>query len=195
MQVSIFMVSSVLVFIVYSALKYFQRKGILQMNAYEASLLKLLSILCLLEKDATSWIYNVTLLMYAIGDVVIMWNQSFSLIFFQVGHLFFLSTYFQQNVYYEFLLPFFAVLTFSIHYFLIYRNPKICDKPYEYILYWMYIFVSQCFLIVPVLHGYFGTIPFLISDLSIGFQLDIVHTFEYPLYYLSLLYLRWSHMM
>jgi len=193
MYVNLFMLLSLLIVVLYSTLKYFSRRKIVTLTEYDASVLKLLSILCLIEKDTPSWIYNVTLVMYAIGDVVIIWNQSISLIFFQVGHLFFLSAYFQQNVYYEYILPIFAVLTFSIHYFLIYRNPKLCDKPYEYILYWMYIFVLQCFLIVPVLHGYYGTIPFILSDISIGFQLDIVHLYEYPLYYVSLLYLRWVY--
>ena len=163
------------------------------MQDTEVAVLKLASILCLLERDAIHWIYNATLLFYAAGDLVIIWNQPLSLIFFQIGHLFFLSTYHDCDIYYEAFLPSLAILTFVIHYFLIYRNPKLCDKNYEYVLYWVYIYVSHCFLLVPLFHGYFGTVPFILSDLSIGLSLDIVHKLEYPLYYTSLLYLRLNH--
>jgi len=193
MLVSLYMLASLSFVLCYSTLKHFHRKGLINLSKTEIALLKLFSILCLLERNATSWIYNIILCFYAAGDVIIVWNQSLSLIFFQFGHLFFLSTYHQYGIYYEIFLPVLAVLTFVIHYFLIYRNPKICEKKYEYVLYWLYIFVLQGFLFVPLFYGYLGTVPFILSDLSIGFELDIVHALEYPLYYVSLLYLRSAH--
>lgn len=193
MLISLYVVFSFAFVVCYSVLKHFDKNGLISLNKGEIAILKLLSILLLLERNAKHWIYNVTLLFYAAGDFVIIWDQPFSLIFFQIGHLFFLSTYHECNIYYEVFLPTLCILTFIIHYFLIYRNPKMCAKNYEYVLYWFYIFTLHCFLLVPTFNGYFGTIPFVLSDLSIGLSLDIVHKLEYPLYYVSLLYLRSTH--
>jgi hypothetical protein len=196
MLISIYIIPSFILVFTYTILRIFHRSHLIKLSNLDTALLKLLSILCLIEKDATSWIYNITLLLYATGDMIIIWDQSLSLIFFQLGHLFFLSTYFQNNIYYQYyLLPFFAGITFIVHYYLVFcHNQNLCKKHYEYLLYWVYIFVSQCFLLVPICHGYFGTILFIVSDISIGFELDISAKFEYPLYYLSLLYLRYSHL-
>lgn len=193
MLISLYTCFSIIFVTCYSALKYFKKQQLISLSNGEIAILKLASILLLLERNATHWIYNATLLFYAAGDFVIIWNQPLSLIFFQIGHLFFLSTYHQCNIYYEIFLPVLAILTFIIHYFLIYNNPKLNGKYYEHVLYWSYIYTLHCFLLVPIFNGYFGTIPFVLSDLSIGLSLDIVHVFEYPLYYVSLLYLRYTH--
>jgi hypothetical protein len=196
MLISIYIMPSLVFMLTYTILRIFHKNKLIRLSNLDTALLKLVSILCLIEKDATSWIYNITLVLYATGDLIIIWNQSLSLIFFQLGHLFFLSTYFQNNSYYQYyFLPFFAIITFGVHYYLVFRhNTNLCKRHYEYLLYWVYIFVSQCFLLVPVCQGYFGTIPFIISDISIGFELDVFSKFEYPLYYCSLLYLRYSHL-
>lgn len=191
MLVSLYMIGSFGFVLAYSVLKHFDKKGLIKLEKIEIALLKLMSILLLVERNATSQLYNLILLFYAAGDVAIVWNQPLSLIFFQLGHLCFLSSY--HLIYYEYFLPALAGLTFVIHYFLIYRNPRLCGKHYEYVLYWLYIYVLHCFLFVPLYHGYIGTIPFIISDISIGFELDVVHSLEYPLYYTSLLYLRNAH--
>ncbi len=193
MLISIYLCFSFVFVVCYSVLKHLQKKGVVSLANGEIAILKLASILFLLERNVHHWIYNATLIFYAAGDFVIIWNQPLSLIFFQIGHMFFLSTYHKCDIYYEFLLPTLAIMTFVMHYFLIYRNPKMCGKNYEHVLYWVYIYTLHCFLLVPIFNGYFGTIPFVISDLSIGLSLDIVHVLEYPLYYTSLIYLRSTH--
>jgi hypothetical protein len=193
-MINLFLFTSFAFVTCYSFLKHLNKKEIISLSNADIAIMKLISILCLLEKSAPNQVYNIILLFYALGDLIIVWSQPFSLIFFQVGHLFFLSTYHQYNISYEYFLPILAGLTFIIYFTLLYQNPGLFEKHYEYVLYWIYIFVLHCFLFVPLFHGYVGTIPFIISDISIGFELDVVHSLEYPLYYISLLYLRVSHL-
>lgn len=182
-------------FITYSYLKHltYSQPNSFMMSKLDIAFLKFMSIILLFELNPQVWFYNWTLIGYAMGDVVIVWNQSLSLVFFSIGHLFFLSSYHQHDIYYEYYLPVLAIITFIILFVLTHKNPKVCSKHYEYVLYWFYIFILNLFLVFPLMAGYYGTLLFLLSDLSIGFNLRWIKSLEYPLYYFSLLYLRYQY--
>lgn len=136
-------------------------------------------------------------LMYAIGDVIIIFNQNYSVTFFMFGHILLLIECTFKVVilaieYIVGILAFSLVIT-SCFAYLYKQNNKDIDN-YVYGLYVTYIFILSLILITPVItSGYFGGWFFVISDLLIGFKIKQLSKLTFPLYYTSLLCLLYLY--
>lgn len=160
-------------------------------SKYEGAFIKWLSVVLLMD-FLNAHVSMSVLLFYSIGDIVILWNESISIIFFLIGHLIFIS----QHIPFHDLIPmctalalasiFFSVYMYEHHYV---RSKRVCIK--TAILYFLYMLILA-YLLVSSLHNYYyGFIFFVISDIGIGFDIEWLYLLEFPLYYISLLYFIW----
>lgn len=139
------------------------------------------------------------LIMYAIGDMIIVFNQHYSVAFFMCGHILLLVKFslkiFVLAVEYIVGITAFALLITAIFAYLFKKSNSNISN-YTYGLYVSYIFVLALILITPfVASGYFGGWFFVISDILIGFKIKQFSKLTFPLYYTSLLCLLYLYTM
>lgn len=137
------------------------------------------------------------LIMYGIGDMIIVFNQNYSIIFFALGHaLLIIENAFKIFVlaieYTVGIIAFALIITTVFAY--IFKQQNTTLNNYEYGLYFTYIFILALVITIPVVaSGYFGTLLFVISDVLIGFKIKQLSKMTFPLYYASLLCLLYLY--
>lgn len=125
-------------------------------------------------------LYSSILTCYVLGDIIIYYNQKYSLIFFGFGHLVFMLNFIYDYLFLTILMtPILIASSTFIH----------CLLNYESNVYLIYIILLHYLLMTTLIHDYYGKILFIISDISIGMKL--IEIIEWPLYYLSILYLQY----
>ena len=137
------------------------------------------------------------LLFYGIGDIVIVFDQNYSIAFFMCGHILMLIECALKMIVlaveYTVCITVFSILCTGVSTYLFKQhNKNITDKVLR--LYILYIFVLSLILITPlVTQGYIGGWFFVISDLLLGFQIKRLSKLTFPLYYTSLLCLLYLY--
>ena len=137
------------------------------------------------------------LLFYGIGDMVIVFNQHYSVGFFMCGHILMLIEcglkIIMLAIEYIVGIKAFSVASTGLFAYLFKQHNKdVSDKVFG--LYVIYIFVLSLILVTPlVTRGYFGGWFFVISDLLLGFQIKRLSKLTFPLYYTSLLCLLYLY--
>lgn len=137
---------------------------------------------------------SLVLLSYSVGDIVIIWKEAYSIVFFMIGHVLLLIYVCMKELWNHIIVNHidlwlwmsgstFVCLVSSI-------ALKLHRKDIEngdFILYVVYIFTLGLILLLPILVSkYIGTIFFVISDVLIGFKVSHLKTITYPLYFISL---------
>ena len=151
---------------------------------YIKAIIKLLSIL-LLTGEYLPYQFNLALLFYCIGDFWIVFDEKTSLYFFMLGHIFFIQ-FFELSmmiVYVRYMIVLIIISTIIFH--------KIIGSPTPFWTYFFYILVLHLYAIIPLFHGHYAHLLFVLSDLLIGFNIN--HRITWPLYYLSILYVAVSY--
>jgi hypothetical protein len=141
-------------------------------------LFKFLSIILL-----TNWnylLYSSILTSYALGDIIIYYNQKHSLIFFGLGHIIFMINFIKEYLFLTTLMTPVILSSATFIYILL---------EYESKIYYLYILILHYLFITTILHDYYGKILFIISDISIS--ANLIDCIEWPLYYFSILYLQY----
>lgn len=140
------------------------------------------------------------LLFYGFGDMVIVFNQNYSIIFFMCGHVLLISECILRMLvlaieYTAGIVAFSLIITAIFGYLFKKHNQDM--SRFEYQLYIGYIFTLSLIIITPIIaKGYFGGLFFVISDILIGFKIKKLSKLTFPLYYaslLSLIYLYSTH--
>jgi len=124
---------------------------------------------------------NLIIFCYILGDMVINYDEEKSLQFFGLGHIFFILN----------------ILTWKMMLIMIILTPLFYLSTLFFMAliksynnnYYLYIYSLQLLLITSLVNQYYGFIPFIISDLLIG--LNKYDKLDWPLYYLSILYLNY----
>ena len=135
--------------------------------------------------------------MYAVGDIIIIFNQHYSITFFMCGHILLLIECTLKIIvlttkYLVGIIAFAVITTACFGYIYKKYNNNIDNCVYG--LYITYIFILSLVLVIPVISsGYFGGYFFVISDLLIGFKIKQLSKFTFPLYYTSLLCLLYLY--
>ena len=130
-------------------------------------------------------------LLYAFGDIIIIFNEPCSVIFFMIGHTLLLASYCFKilllTIEYTVGILLFSIFITTLFGY-VYRLYNKQMNNYVYGLYVSYIFVLSLILITPfITSGYLGGIFFVISDVLIGFKIKQFSKLTFPLYYTSLL--------
>jgi len=188
-----------------------------KINAKQLAAFKWLSVVLLFEWEHCIRIWwqgqeraseilmkHIAVFFYSIGDVVIIWDQHISVLFFLAGHV----TFLVQCIWHDLPHAFLALSAKLLHYLILwilgivvtvlvfkelYRKTKeLQESPTQQVLYFIYIHVLSLILFVPIYHGYYGMLLFIVSDLAIGFEIPFLNGISFPLYYASLIYLHIS---
>ena len=141
---------------------------------------KMMALLTLLDQE--NMIYNSILLSYSIGDVVLNYNEKYSIVFFGMGHLIFVMKMLYAKLTLGLIVCSPIISASSALFYKILRKKNIS--------YFYYITILHLLLITSLVHDYYGQILFILSDLSIGLKIKETEKFEWGLYYLSVLYMR-----
>jgi hypothetical protein len=145
-----------------------------------------------------SIIHKVGILMfYGFGDMIIVFNQNYSIIFFMCGHALLIMECILRAlvlaIEYIVGISAFAIGTTALFGYLFKKYNKDISQ-YEYGLYIVYIFTLSLVLATPVVaKGYFGGWFFVVSDVLIGFKIKQFSKLTFPLYYTSLLCLLYLY--
>lgn len=140
---------------------------------------------------------TVIFVLYAIGDVIIVFNQNVSICFFMMGHclLLYVPTFEMMMLAMDgVLLVCVCSLLVTLLFSWIFRrmNPDIEGEMLMF--YVSYIFVLSVMLVVPlVVSGYYGGLFFVLSDVLIGLKIRRLSKFTFPLYYISLICLLYMY--
>ncbi len=147
----------------------------------------------LYDKLAHIVVSSLIFLMYSIGDIVIQFNQNYSIGFFIGGHVILLYKFVLElmllSIEYILLILLSIIIVTCISSYAFKKNSENIE-PLELMIYVVYIFVLANILITPLLvSGYVGHIFFVVSDVLIGFKIKQLSKLTFPLYYTSLLFL------
>lgn len=135
------------------------------------------------------------LLLYSIGDVIIVWKESYSILFFMSGHILLILHALFKDLWEHIVVNHIglwlwlssSIFICSVSSFLL-RLHRTDIENKEFLLYILYIFTLALVLILPTLASkYHGTIFFVISDVLIGFKITSFKKLTFPLYFISLL--------
>lgn len=165
-----FLILSAIFSIIYYYLSVFYKKNITDPELYLLikMVVKFASVF-LLIKDCSPT--SIAILFYSIGDVVIFFNMTASIIFFGVGHCIMISLCnIPQNLFFPIALSSYLIM-------------QLLHKKF-WILYYFYAILLH-YIILSTFYGNLGGILFVISDVSIVFNL--CKYIDWPLYYISLL--------
>ena len=156
------------------------------------------------EKGTALVLKHGTIFLYSIGDVIIVWNEPISIYFFLSGHILFLI----RCIWLDLPETFMGIIMRVCHYggFWILaligtviafkqlakksENDGKDLKPSEQVTYFLYIHILFLLLFIPIYHSYYGMMLFVLSDVAIGFEVPLLHSYSFLLYYASLLYLN-----
>jgi len=139
----------------------------------------------------------IVLSMYGIGDIVIVFNQNYSILFFALGHILLITESIVKILvlaieYIVGIIVISLVATTIFGYIFKQTNNNLTN--YEHGLYIIYIFILSLVITTPIVaSGYFGTLLFVISDILIGFKIKQLSKLSFPLYYASLLCLLYVY--
>jgi len=156
------------------------------------------------EKGIAMALKHGTILFYSIGDVIIIWNEPLSIYFFLTGHICFLTRCIWLDLPEKFVpilirvghyggLWILSIVGTVIAYKQLAKKSEADGKSFkssEQITYFLYIHILFLLIFIPIYHSYFGMLLFVLSDLAIGFDLPLLHSYSFLLYYGSLLYLN-----
>lgn len=136
---------------------------------------------------------SIIFLLYSIGDIVIQFNEQYSIGFFIGGHIVLLSKFVLQltmlSVGYIAIVLVSVISVTLISSYAFKKNSEHIEG-LEFAVYVIYIFVLANILITPVfVSGYIGHMFFVVSDVLIGFKIKQLSKLTFPLYYTSLLFL------
>jgi hypothetical protein len=186
MQNYIFLIIGILCATVYWSAYHlfkFSEKKLCKLKKTGFSFIKWCSISTLIYY--TGWnIESLTLLLYSIGDVAIMYEEIYGVIAFLAGHLSFIFIIIVEHDWQIFSMSF--ALASPIYYLLLrksLRQKQIICK----ILYFMYVQALAYVLVHTIFQYNFGYLLFALSDISIGFKSKHGRLAEFPLYYISII--------
>ncbi len=164
-----------------------------------AAAIKWLSVLAL-AINSQNYRNIITAMLYSIGDIaIVLWSEEVSLPFFGAGHIVFLYANSTKVILArDVVIVLISLITTTgvilflrrREIYLVYKNDqKYLSMLSTIIKYWLYVYVLHLYLFFPLMKNYYGTILFIVSDFLIGFKITKVKVFEWPLYWLSVVYL------
>lgn len=120
---------------------------------------------------------DLVILLYSIGDGLIIYDERKSLYFFGMGHVIFL-TFFDMIPVYNIVIALSTVIIYIM-------------LDYDSLSHIIYIYILHWYLLNPIYDkNYLGTILLISSDILISKENKITQWLTWPLYYASLLYMR-----
>ncbi len=164
-----------------------------------AAAIKWLSVV-ILAVNSQHYQSILTAMLYSLGDVaIVIWSEEASLPFFGAGHIIFLymnstKVILTQDI----IIVLVSLVTTTCvicflrrrEIYLVYKkDQKYLNMLFIIIKYWLYVYVLHLYLFFPLMKNYYGTILFIVSDFLIGFKITKIKIFEWPLYWLSVVYL------
>lgn len=129
-----------------------------------------------------------TIIFYALGDVVLLWKESWSLLFFGLGHATFVLTMLTYNQLAALDIILYFGTAYGVSSIIFQRWRKNNPQNAHALMYRVYMMSLATALIMGCIHHAYGIVLFAASDIIIGFAIQRLHCLTYPLYYGSLLY-------
>lgn len=128
-----------------------------------------------------------TIVFYALGDVVLIWTEHHSLLFFGIGHVLFSAVMVARGMPTG-LLAVCAIISAGLAKagFRVWKTTSDSDS--NDVSYALYIGSLATAVTLGVVQHAYGVLLFAVSDLLIAMQVTHSHYLTYPLYYLSLIY-------
>ncbi len=156
------------------------------------------ALLILISLDFTHYlkiIKSAVLFSYSIGDVIIIWKETYSILFFMLGHSLLITHAILKDLWEHIFIDHIGLwLWVSVSIFIglissiALKIHRTDIENNEFILYVFYIFTLVLILFIPTLVSkYLGTIFFVMSDIVIGFKISALKKITFPLYFLSLI--------
>lgn len=149
-----------------------------------------------------------TIAAYGIGDAVLIWDEPASLVFFGIGHAAFvvaasgkdLIPGVTQTVCYHLRFDSCAEPNWQVMHWVGISHVSATMLAGAVLVLWvlrngwkgvigyaLYMYTLAMALFVGLCYGHHGVLLFVVSDIIIGFRIDVLHWLSYPLYYTSLI--------